>query len=295
MERQDLGVVRADPGSRRLSRQAGTDRCRRVPDGTPAFRIAARCSRHVGENGFINLGSASSGRPSAVGDRLHDVGRPQREQQDAGDVACVWHNARHAPVVAESHRRVRDPAHGESPHESDVDYRMDVSLPLIAEATIQLTQCLESAMVPKSARTRMARMPMLPTHLRRNEDELAIVRRIAGSDDDTPLLMLNLNSYAPEPGFPNGELHRRYDGLDVFCKQSVPEFCGDFRSLGRPSASSRSTRFWQSGIRPTGLSSTCKPRLARRENYPLRARCVAHAVIHRCPGDRPLLTQGAQV
>ena len=34
---------------------------------------------------------------------------------------------------------------------------------------------------------------MLPTKLTRNEDELAIIKTIANSDDDGPVLMLNLN------------------------------------------------------------------------------------------------------
>ena len=43
---------------------------------------------------------------------------------------------------------------------------------------------------------------MLPVQLTRNEDELAIIKAIAESSDDGPILMLNLNRYRPGTGFP---------------------------------------------------------------------------------------------
>ncbi len=43
-----------------------------------------------------------------------------------------------------------------------------------------------------------------------NFDELAVFKSLAGSNDDGPVLMLNLNRYRPEPGYPNGTLYREY-------------------------------------------------------------------------------------
>ena len=40
--------------------------------------------------------------------------------------------------------------------------------------------------------------------------EIAKVKAIAGSDKDGPVLMLNLNRYLPEAGYPNGDLYQAY-------------------------------------------------------------------------------------
>jgi len=43
-----------------------------------------------------------------------------------------------------------------------------------------------------------------------NEAELNIIRGIAESGDDCPVLMLNLNKYKGEAGFPNGPPYKDY-------------------------------------------------------------------------------------
>ena len=44
----------------------------------------------------------------------------------------------------------------------------------------------------------------------RNEDEIAIIQAIAASDNDGPVLMLNLNRYKPDAGFSGTGLHQEY-------------------------------------------------------------------------------------
>jgi hypothetical protein len=39
-------------------------------------------------------------------------------------------------------------------------------------------------------------------------EEIAEIKSIAGSENDGPVLMLNLNRYLPEAGYPDGELYR---------------------------------------------------------------------------------------
>ena len=43
-----------------------------------------------------------------------------------------------------------------------------------------------------------------------NLDELAVFKSFAGSNDDGLALMLNLNRYGPQAGYPNGTLYREY-------------------------------------------------------------------------------------
>ena len=37
-----------------------------------------------------------------------------------------------------------------------------------------------------------------------NLDELAVFKSLAGSKEDGPVLMLNLNRYGPQAGYPDG-------------------------------------------------------------------------------------------
>ena len=58
---------------------------------------------------------------------------------------------------------------------------------------------------------------MLPVQLRRNEEELAVIASIARSGDDGPVLMLNLNRYKADAGFPGKGIHGDYiTGLEKF-------------------------------------------------------------------------------
>ena len=43
-----------------------------------------------------------------------------------------------------------------------------------------------------------------------NAEEIGVFNAIAGSSDDGPVLMLNLNRYVEEANFPDGELYREY-------------------------------------------------------------------------------------
>ena len=43
-----------------------------------------------------------------------------------------------------------------------------------------------------------------------NAEEIGVFKAIAGSADDGPVLMLNLNRYVEEANFPDGELYREY-------------------------------------------------------------------------------------
>jgi len=46
-----------------------------------------------------------------------------------------------------------------------------------------------------------------------NVEQIEEFKRLANTDDDTSVLMLNLNRYRPEAGYPNGELYKEYMGV----------------------------------------------------------------------------------
>ena len=45
-----------------------------------------------------------------------------------------------------------------------------------------------------------------------NVEQIEEFKRLANTDDDTSVLMLNLNRYIPEAGYANGELYKEYMG-----------------------------------------------------------------------------------
>ncbi|HAN07836.1 MAG TPA: hypothetical protein DCP89_04995 [Acidimicrobiaceae bacterium] len=41
-------------------------------------------------------------------------------------------------------------------------------------------------------------------------DQIDVIQALAGSTEDTPVLMLNINRYTEKAGFPNGDLYKSY-------------------------------------------------------------------------------------
>jgi hypothetical protein len=128
---------------------------------------------------------------------------------------------------------------------------------------------------------------MLPVQLNRNEDELAIIKAIAESSDDGPILMLNLNRYRPGAGFPGVGLHKDYiDGLEKFLRvvggAILWHHAVHGQAAGDQSIDEVLAVWYPSHQGFLDLSTA--PGAA--ENYRLRGECVEYAVIHRCAGDQ---------
>ena len=128
---------------------------------------------------------------------------------------------------------------------------------------------------------------MLPVQLRRNEEELAAIASIARSGDDGPVLMLNLNRYKADAGFPGEGIHGDYiTGLEKF----LPAVGGQIlwrqpvhgQAVGEQNIDEILAVWYPSHQSFIDLSTA--PGAA--ENYSLRGECVEYAVIHRCPGDQ---------
>ena len=43
-----------------------------------------------------------------------------------------------------------------------------------------------------------------------NVEQIEEFKRLANTDEDTSVLMLNLNRYRPEAGYPSGKLYKEY-------------------------------------------------------------------------------------
>ncbi len=116
-----------------------------------------------------------------------------------------------------------------------------------------------------------------------NAEEIGIFNAIAGSSDDGPVLMLNLNRYVEEANFPDGELYREY--MTVLAQLLIE--VGD-RILWR-------TKLWGRVVGTQNIHEALgiwypshqafldlmtAPSSAR--NIELRSKTVAHADLHRC-------------
>ena len=73
-----------------------------------------------------------------------------------------------------------------------------------------------------------------PSHLQRNADDFAVVRSIAESGSDGPVLMLNMNRYSLKSGFPDRGVYQQYiSGLGNFLEGAGAKLLWRFPVLGQ--------------------------------------------------------------
>ena len=113
--------------------------------------------------------------------------------------------------------------------------------------------------------------------------DIEIIRGIARSNKDSPVLMLNLNKYVPSAGYPNGELYRSYmEALDRLIAQAEARILWQVPVYGQPIGEQPLDEIlaaWYPSHRAF-LSMTRFP--DSDENFRLRDLCIETAVIHRC-------------
>ena len=105
-----------------------------------------------------------------------------------------------------------------------------------------------------------------PSHLQRNENDFAIVRSIAESGSDGPVLMLNMNRYSLESGFPDRGVYQQYiSGLGNFLEGAGAKLLWRFPVLGQAvgDQNPRNHRLLVSG--PQNISRSLQGRRALRK------------------------------
>ena len=116
-----------------------------------------------------------------------------------------------------------------------------------------------------------------------NIDEIGVFKLIAGSAEDRPILMLNLNRYVEDANFPNGALYLEYMSV---LDQLLIEVGG--RILWRTTVHGtvvgtqnihEALGIWYPSHQ-VFLDLMTAPSSSR--NMELRRRTVAHADLHRC-------------
>ncbi|MEM7405752.1 MAG: hypothetical protein AAF458_10695 [Pseudomonadota bacterium] len=122
----------------------------------------------------------------------------------------------------------------------------------------------------------------------RNPAEMAVIEQVAGTADDGPVLMLNLNRYSQAAGFPDGQLYRDYMRvLNALLPKVGGRILWQYPVRGQPLGDQPVDEVlgvWY----PSHQAFLDLPSAdGADENYRLREQAVADATIHRCPGETP--------
>lgn len=134
-----------------------------------------------------------------------------------------------------------------------------------------------------------------PSHLQRNEDDFSIVRQIAESGKDGPVLMLNMNRYRADSGYPDGDgVYKQYmAGLGKFLEGTGAKLLWRFPVYGQAVGEQKIHEIIACWYPVHKIFLNLYQAPGAGENFRLKGLCVEYAVIHRCPGDRAPFAPGS--
>ncbi len=116
--------------------------------------------------------------------------------------------------------------------------------------------------------------------------DFAKIEEIANSDDDRPVLMVNLNKYS-EGEYPNGTIYKDYmKALDVLLENVGAKILWRTPVYGQPIGKQPLDEIlgaWYPSHK--AFLALREQGKASEENFRLRNLAVEYAVIHRCPED----------
>ncbi|MCZ6643793.1 MAG: hypothetical protein O7F71_19635 [Gammaproteobacteria bacterium] len=124
-----------------------------------------------------------------------------------------------------------------------------------------------------------------------NESEFETIRAIAQDGRDKPVLMLNLNRYTADAGFPDGDNYLEYMSvLEDLLPRVGAKILWHSPVFGQPVGEQPIDEILAAWY-PTHQAFVELPDApGADENFRLRRMCVEYAVIHRCLGDRTPLS-----
>lgn len=129
--------------------------------------------------------------------------------------------------------------------------------------------------------------PLEPSYLQRNADDFEIVRKIAESEQDKPVLMLNMNRYTATSGYPSSGLYKEYiEGLGPFLQGAGAKLLWRFPVLGQAIGDQKIHEIVACWYPKHKNFLKLYESPGANENFRLKGLCVEYAVIHRCPGDK---------
>jgi len=117
-----------------------------------------------------------------------------------------------------------------------------------------------------------------------NVNEYEVIRKIASSSNDGPVLMININKYLPEAGYPDGELYQDYmKAMHVLVDQIGAKILWRIPVLGQPVGSQSADEILAAWYPSHKAFLSLREQPGSDENYRCRNLCVDQAVVHRCP------------
>ena len=127
------------------------------------------------------------------------------------------------------------------------------------------------------------------------ETEREVMKAIAASSSDSPVLMINQNRYLGK-NFPDGELYQRWrsvnkrmiDGVEGKILWTLP-VQGQILVNGNVETLDEILAYWYPS-HAAFLDMVSSP--DRLENFEIRKELIDFAIIHRCPGANPPLLPG---
>lgn len=126
----------------------------------------------------------------------------------------------------------------------------------------------------------------------RNQEELQEIRRIATSGADHPVLMLNINRYRSDAGFPHGRPYTEYMRV---LEALLPEVGGRilWRTpvFGQPVGEGEADEILAAWYPSHQAFLDLRDAPGGEENFRLRRLCIEQAIIHRCDGSIEASTQ----
>jgi hypothetical protein len=120
---------------------------------------------------------------------------------------------------------------------------------------------------------------------KRNDSEIQLIRDIAESNSDGPVMMMNLNYYSAEASFPNGEIYKSYMSvLEKFLPVVGAKILWRHPVFGQVTGEQPLHEILAAWY-PTHQAFLDLPNApGAEENFRLRALAVERAVIHRVTG-----------
>jgi len=98
------------------------------------------------------------------------------------------------------------------------------------------------------------------------------------------VLMININKYLPEAGYPDGKLYKDYmKAMRVLVNQLGAKIHWQIPVLGQPVGTQAADEILGAWYPSHKAFLSLREQPGSAENYRCRALCVEQAVVHRCP------------
>ena len=112
-------------------------------------------------------------------------------------------------------------------------------------------------------------------------DEYEVIRKIASSGNDGPVLMININKYVPDAGYPGGRLYQDYmKALYVLLDQLGARILWQIPVLGQPVGTQSADEILGAWYPSHKSFLSLRDQPGSDENFRCRDLCVAQAVVH---------------